>query len=304
MAGRPPKKGIDYAGWSVDLFDNDPKIDKLLEARGWVGFGIYFYLCQRVYGGEGYFYRWSYDDSATTARKMSFGISAGTVQETVGYCLHIGLFDKGLFDRQGILTSRGIQKRYCIAIKDRDVKTVFAEYWLLHEGEECKGLIKVPLNMDLPERNTNFPAGNTDLQTGNGNFGGQKESKGKESKTKEKSNICSEPDEPTPASSIRIPLNDKSFYDVTLGEVAEWKEAFPAVDVESQLKRMIVWCNANPQKKKTRRGVKRFIINWLSKEQDKGGRYRGQNLSGIDLEERGNKVAEEDPEEELVGDDW
>ena len=63
MAGRPPKKGIDYAGWSVDIFDNDTKIDKLLEARGWEGFGIYFYLCQRAYGGEGYFYRWSYDDS-------------------------------------------------------------------------------------------------------------------------------------------------------------------------------------------------------------------------------------------------
>lgn len=50
MAGRPPKKGIDYAGWSVDIFDNDPKIDKLLDARGWEGFGIYFYLCQRAYG--------------------------------------------------------------------------------------------------------------------------------------------------------------------------------------------------------------------------------------------------------------
>ena len=37
MAGRPPKKGIDYAGWSVDIFDNDTKIDKLLEARGWEG---------------------------------------------------------------------------------------------------------------------------------------------------------------------------------------------------------------------------------------------------------------------------
>lgn len=53
MAGRPPKKGIDYAGWSVDIFDNDTKIDKLLDARGWEGFGVYFYLCQRAYGGEG-----------------------------------------------------------------------------------------------------------------------------------------------------------------------------------------------------------------------------------------------------------
>ena len=176
MAGRPPKKGIDYSGWSVDIFDNDTKIDKLLEARGWEGFGIYFYLCQRAYGGEGYFYRWSYDDSASTSRKMGCGISAGTVRETVGYCLHIGLFDKGLFDRQGILTSKGIQRRYWEVVKARDVRTVISDYWLL-QNEECKGLIKLPLNADFPERNADFPERNAD-------FPSIKESKVKESKYK------------------------------------------------------------------------------------------------------------------------
>lgn len=33
MAGRP-KQGIDYSGWSVDMFDSDKKIDKLLDAQG------------------------------------------------------------------------------------------------------------------------------------------------------------------------------------------------------------------------------------------------------------------------------
>ena len=59
MAGRP-KQGIDYSGWSVDIFDSDPKIDKLLDAKGWRGFGIYFFLCQRAYKTNGYFYKWSY----------------------------------------------------------------------------------------------------------------------------------------------------------------------------------------------------------------------------------------------------
>ena len=187
MAGRPPKKGIDYAGWSVDIFDNDTKIDKLLEARGWNGFGIYFYLCQRAYGGEGYFYRWSYDDSASTSRKMGCGISAGTVRETVGYCLRIGLFDKGLFDRQGILTSRGIQRRYWAVVKERDVRTVIADYWLLQD-DECKGLIKSPLNTNYPAGNTNYPAGNTNYPAGNTNYPPIKESKVKESKYK--NNMC------------------------------------------------------------------------------------------------------------------
>lgn len=185
MAGRPPKRGIDYAGWSVNIFDNDTKMDKLLDAQGWCGFGIYFYLCQRAYGGDGYFYKWCYDDCATTARKMGGGIGAGTVKETVDYCLQIGLFDKGLFDGWGVLTSRGIQKRYNEAIKGRDVKEVVAEYWLLQNEENCKGLIKIPINIDLSKGNTNYPVGNVNYEDGKANFKAQKERKVKKSKVKE-----------------------------------------------------------------------------------------------------------------------
>lgn len=203
MAGRPPKKGIDYAGWSVDIFDNDTKIDKLLDSRGWEGFGIYFYLCQRAYGGEGYFYKWSYDDCASTSRKMGCGISAGTVRETVGYCLHIGLFDKGLFDRQGILTSRGIQRRYWEVIKARDVRTVISDYWLLQD-HECKGLIKLPQNMNLSDGNANFPAGNSNNNEGNANFPTQKESKVKQSNK----SFVATPDEPEQAT---VDFTEDSF---------------------------------------------------------------------------------------------
>ena len=158
MAGRP-KQGIDYSGWSVDIFDGDRKIDKLLDAKGWKGFGIYFFLCQRAYKVNGYFYEWSYDDCATTARKMGGGISSGTVRETVDYCLQVDLFNKRLFDRWGVLTSRGIQRRFWAVLSERRSKTVYNEYWLL-KPEECKGLVKVslfgdsqPTNMDLQPTN-------------------------------------------------------------------------------------------------------------------------------------------------------
>lgn len=182
--GRPPKKGIDYSGWSVCIFDNDTKIDKLLDAHGWSGFGIYFYLCQRAYGSEGYFYQWGYDDCASTSRKMGGGIGSGTVRETVGYCLQIGLFDQGMFDRWGILTSRGIQRRYWEVVKARDVRTVISDYWLLQDSE-CKGLIKLPLNTYLSEGNTDFQTGKADFPAGNNDFQSLKESKEKESKEKE-----------------------------------------------------------------------------------------------------------------------
>lgn len=208
MAGRPPKLKIDYAGWSVDIFDTETKIDKLIDAQGWNGFGIYFYLCQRAYGSDGYFYMWSYDDCASTARKMGGAIRSGTVKETVGYCLQIGLFDKGLFDRWGILTSRGIQKRYCNAIKDRDYKKVIAEFWLLSDKENeehCKGLLKLPLNSDLAEKYIYIPDENTNNPEGNQDFPTQKERKGK--KTKENNIISLEEARPVIEKIVSL-LND------------------------------------------------------------------------------------------------
>ncbi len=278
MAGRLPKKGIDYSSWSVDIFDNDTKIDKLLDAQSWNGFGVYFYLCQRAYGSDGYFYRWSYDDCASTARKMGGGIGSGTVRETVGYCLQIGLFDKGLFDRWGVLTSRGIQKRYIAVLKDRDVKRVIAEYWLLQENENCKGLIKVPLNRDLSECNTDFSEGNKDFPEGNSNFPPIKESKGEKRKEKENTKYSSaEPDKLAAAQKenvvIELTLNDKTMYPIYQEEIEEWKQLYPSVDILQELRKMKGWCDSNPERRKTKRGIKRFICNWLARQQDRDRSY-------------------------------
>lgn len=163
MAGKS-KKRIDYAGWSVDIFSNDIKIDKLLDAHGWIGFGVYFYLCQMAFGGEGYYYEWGYDLCASTARKMGGGVGSGTVKETVDYCLQIGLFDKGLFDGWGVLTSRGIQKSYLAVVKGNSRRTVeiYKEYWLLDisKKEDCQGVVFI-------RKNSNKLVANGDLQGAN-----------------------------------------------------------------------------------------------------------------------------------------
>lgn len=86
--------------------------------------------------------------------------------------------------------------------------------------------------------------------------------------------ICSEPETVSEPSGIKITLNDKSFYDVPVEKIAFWKEVYPAVDVEQELRKMIAWCDANPTRRKTKRGIEKFINGWLSREQDKGGKYR------------------------------
>ena len=50
----------------------------------------------------------------------------------------------------------------------------------------------------------------------------------------------------------------------------EWSELYPAVDVMQELRKMAGWLDANPSKRKTKRGILRFVNGWLAREQDKG----------------------------------
>ena len=54
-------------------------------------------------------------------------------------------------------------------------------------------------------------------------------------------------------------------------DVNGWMELYPAVDVMQELRKMKGWCQENPRKRKTKKGIRRFVGNWLAREQDKGG---------------------------------
>lgn len=179
MSGTP-KIGIDYAGWSVNVFDGDRKIDKLLDAQGWKGFGVYFFLCQAAYKMNGYYLEWSYDDCATTARKMGGGVGSQTVHDTVDLCLLTGLFDKVLFDRWGVLTSKGIQRRFWAAVQTRRIVPLNREYWLL-APEDAEGLAKRARFSDSLPTNGDLHRANEHLQEANDH-----KSKVKQSKVKNK----------------------------------------------------------------------------------------------------------------------
>lgn len=70
---------------------------------------------------------------------------------------------------------------------------------------------------------------------------------------------------------LTLPLVDGSDYPITQDDIDEWSDAFPNVDVLQQLKAMKLWLKDNPTKKKTQKGIRRFVTNWLDKEQNRGG---------------------------------
>ena len=70
---------------------------------------------------------------------------------------------------------------------------------------------------------------------------------------------------------VSLPSTGGKCYGVTQSQIDHWRELFPAVDVMQCLRTMIAWLEANSTKKKTMRGMPKFITGWLSREQDRGG---------------------------------
>ena len=77
--------------------------------------------------------------------------------------------------------------------------------------------------------------------------------------------------EPQAPSVLTLPLNDGSEYPITQADIDEWQEAFPNVNVHQQLLSMKIWCKDNQKRRKTKTGIRRFVTNWLDREQNRGG---------------------------------
>lgn len=94
-----------------------------------------------------------------------------------------------------------------------------------------------------------------------------------QSESKSNSDTCSERINPSEHQEaiITLQLNTGEEWPVLSSDLSEWAELYPAVDVMQCLRNMKGWLLSNPTKRKTSRGIKRFITTWLQKEQDKGG---------------------------------
>ncbi len=73
---------------------------------------------------------------------------------------------------------------------------------------------------------------------------------------------------------VRLDLEGAIWHGITETDRHAWGRAYPAVDIDRQLAAMAVWCRANPAKGR-KQNYQRFISNWLSAAQDRGGDLRG-----------------------------
>lgn len=66
-------------------------------------------------------------------------------------------------------------------------------------------------------------------------------------------------------------LNDGTDYQADDKDIVAWQRTYPAIDVYQELNAMESWLDANPTRRKTSKGIKRFINSWLARAQDRGG---------------------------------
>lgn len=247
------KSGIDYFPLDVVL---DAKFELIEAEFGLTGFGVVVHLLQEIYGKAGYYIEWTEEVALLFARKV--GLGGSVVSEIVEASIRRGMFDKEKYDKYRVLTSKGIQTRYFEAVSRRKVLEV--DYNIL-----LVDVAQILTNVDIQAKNVNILSKNADISEQS------KVEKSRVEKSKEEYILCAKPQAADAPPVISLPLNDGTFFDVSENDRVKWSQLYPNVDVLQQLRNMAGWCDANPAKRKTRGGIKRFITAWLAREQNKGG---------------------------------
>mgnify|MGYP005847134529 CR=1 FL=1 len=253
------KSGIDYFPLDVVL---DAKFELIEAEFGLTGFGVVVHLLQEIYGKAGYYIEWTEEVALLFARKV--GLGGSVVSEIVEASIRRGMFDKEKYDKYRVLTSKGIQTRYFEAVSRRKVLEV--DYNIL-----LVDVAQILTNVDIQAKNVNILSKNADISE-QSKVEKSKVEKSRVEKSKEEYILCAKPQAADAPPVISLPLNDGTFFDVSENDRAKWSQLYPNVDVLQQLRNMAGWCDANPAKRKTRGGIKRFITAWLAREQNKGGK--------------------------------
>lgn len=71
-------------------------------------------------------------------------------------------------------------------------------------------------------------------------------------------------------------FDNEKWENIKPRDIIQWREAYPACDIDLELKQMREWLLSNRDKKK--KNYRRFVTNWLSRSQERGGSKRPNNL--------------------------
>jgi hypothetical protein len=97
----------------------------------------------------------------------------------------------------------------------------------------------------------------------------------REEKRREEDKVAKATSVPRPANADPGPLADHGFtlsngnlWRPTVAKIHEWQATFPVMDLDAQLRLAGQWLKDNPAKRKTERGMHRFLFAWLERAQN------------------------------------
>ena len=128
---RKGKSGLDYFPMDIDFF-SDEKIEFVSAKFGTISELIPIKLLMRIYR-KGYFIDWDEDVCILFSKKFGDDITFNLLNDVVFELIKREFFSHEMYEDFGILTSKGIQKRFLEATKRRKEIQVFGEYLLLKE---------------------------------------------------------------------------------------------------------------------------------------------------------------------------
>lgn len=74
----------------------------------------------------------------------------------------------------------------------------------------------------------------------------------------------------------------QSSWPLSEAQVAEWVALFPGLDVHGESRKALAWMHANTGRRKTAKGMPRFLVSWLSRAVDSGrGQRQVQGAIGL-----------------------
>jgi hypothetical protein len=183
---RPTKTGLDYFPLDVDM-DQDDKLFFIEAKYGLISFAIIVRILMLIYK-DGYYKYYSEDKEAfMLAKRLS--VDVNVLKNVINDCINDGIFNKNLFERYGILTSRGIQKRYLEACSRRKEVSIIKEYCLVNT-KKYKNIVFEHLNRVNVDNNPD----KCDIMQTETPQSKVKKSKVKKSKVKKSNNNICAPD--------------------------------------------------------------------------------------------------------------
>lgn len=261
---RPIKTGLDYFSVDVDIFE-DPKILFASDKYGDIAELVAIKMLTKIYR-NGYYMEWNEEICLQMSKRSFSNMEASFLNNIVSELIKREFFDSSLFQKFGILTSRGIQKRWEKANSDAKRRGEIAENYnlLIQKSKEETPKFKEEtpkFKEETPKNNGYYDAEMEEMQQKK-----RKESKGKEKKENTE-NFCEQKSSPPDFINSLIEVF-KTSYKQSRG--FDYIQTTKGKDREGIGKILAAYKKQNPSRGSddTLRELKGFFEKCLNIEQD------------------------------------